>query len=133
VRYVGYFFPDQDPMSPLNQQYNVNKLIYKHQVAMQLHPEFGTEPNLYYVPPLSAPTIAAGAPTATRRIPVSYLAQLFGDNPIQTPAERELRITGILNHLEMARTATDPDSAELRQILTARSEADRLQLNLPIP
>ncbi len=133
VRYVGYFFPALDPMDPLNQQYNVNKLIYKHQVAMQLHPEFGTEPNLYYIPPLSTPTIVAGAPTGPRRIPASYLATLFGDSPNQTPAERELRISAIFTTLEAARTGTDPDPTELRQILIARMESDRLQLNLPIP
>jgi len=111
----------------------VNKLIYKHQVAMQLHPEFGTEPNLYYIPPLSTPTIVAGAPTGPRRIPASYLATLFGDSPNQTPAERELRISAIFTTLEAARTGTDPDPTELRQILIARMESDRLQLNLPIP
>ncbi|MCP4339298.1 MAG: hypothetical protein GY799_10515, partial [Desulfobulbaceae bacterium] len=39
IRYVGY---DTNPAA------NVNKLIDEWGVAMQLHPEFGTNPNLYY-------------------------------------------------------------------------------------
>jgi nitrate reductase beta subunit len=118
-------------MSAQNQQFNVNKLIYKHGVALQLHPEFGTEPNLYYIPPLSSPTLVGGAPTGPRRIPASYLAGLFGDNPAQTPAQREARIVEILDKLEAARSApAGSDGDELKQILTARLESDRLQLNL---
>ncbi|MCC6195363.1 MAG: hypothetical protein IT518_12925 [Burkholderiales bacterium] len=32
----------------------VYKLVKKWQVAIPLHPEYGTQPNVYYVPPMSA-------------------------------------------------------------------------------
>jgi nitrate reductase beta subunit len=45
-----------------------------------LHPEFGTHPNVYYVPPLApAPLNPDGsANEAASRIPLTYLESLFG-------------------------------------------------------
>jgi nitrate reductase beta subunit len=49
-------------------------------VALPLHPEYGLEPNVFYVPPLSPPRLdARGRPTALPRIPTSYLESLFGE------------------------------------------------------
>jgi nitrate reductase beta subunit len=39
-------------------------LVRKEQVALPLYPQFGTEPNVYYIPP--------------RWVPREYLRQLFG-------------------------------------------------------
>ena len=57
---VGYFNPNIPVMDPVNQDKNVNKLIDKWKVALRLHPEFGTEPNLFYIPPLSPPKFRVG-------------------------------------------------------------------------
>jgi nitrate reductase beta subunit len=59
----------------------VHKLVEKWKVALPLHPEFGTHPNVYYVPPLSpAPLRADGAfDEGGDRIPPAYLASLFGE------------------------------------------------------
>ena len=58
----------------------VSQMVNRWKVALPLHPEWETKPNVYYVPPLSpAPlnddgSINEGAP----RIPPSYLESLFG-------------------------------------------------------
>jgi ethylbenzene hydroxylase subunit beta/complex iron-sulfur molybdoenzyme family reductase subunit beta len=56
------------------------RLVQKWHVALPLHPEFGTNPNVYYVPPLSpAPLREDGTfDESGERIPPSYLESLFG-------------------------------------------------------
>ncbi len=58
----------------------VHKLVQKWKVALPLHPERGTHPNVYYVPPLSpAPLRSDGSfDESGHRIPPSYLQSLFG-------------------------------------------------------
>jgi len=58
----------------------VSKLVKKWKVALPLHPESGTQPNVYYVPPLSpAPLREDGSfDEDGDRIPPSYLEGLFG-------------------------------------------------------
>jgi steroid C-25 hydroxylase beta subunit len=58
----------------------VSKLVNKWRVALPLHPEFGTHPNVYYVPPLApAPLNEDGSiNTSASRIPQEYLRSLFG-------------------------------------------------------
>ena len=122
IRWVGYA---QDTNS------NVYKLVEKWRVGLRLHPEFGTEPNTFYIPPLSPPTFSStGGPiTNTPRIPVSTLANLFGDNASQTQAQREARIQEIFNILETEREKVRAGgSSELVDILVSKSEADRVQL-----
>ncbi len=56
------------------------KLVKRWKVALALHPEWGTQPNVYYVPPLSpAPLRGDGSiDEGGERIPASYLESLFG-------------------------------------------------------
>jgi ethylbenzene hydroxylase subunit beta/complex iron-sulfur molybdoenzyme family reductase subunit beta len=58
----------------------VSKLVSKWKVALPLHPEFGTKPNVFYVPPLApAPLREDGSfEEEGSRIPPSYLESLFG-------------------------------------------------------
>jgi DMSO reductase family type II enzyme iron-sulfur subunit len=57
----------------------VHRLVNEWQVALPLHAEYGTQPNVYYVPPLSPPQIGPdGRPLEEPRVPDGYLAQLFG-------------------------------------------------------
>jgi len=58
----------------------VHKFVEKWKVALPLHPEAGTHPNVYYVPPLSpAPLRADGSfDDGGHRIPPAYLEKLFG-------------------------------------------------------
>jgi ethylbenzene hydroxylase subunit beta/complex iron-sulfur molybdoenzyme family reductase subunit beta len=80
LRFVGYL---DDPEGP------IHKLVHQWKVALPLHPEFGTEPNVYYVPPISPPRIGPdGNPDhSAPRIPTEYLRSLFGagtDDALET-------------------------------------------------
>jgi nitrate reductase beta subunit len=58
----------------------VSRFVNEWKVALPLHPEFGTHPNVYYVPPLApAPLNPDGSANEGRaRIPPGYLESLFG-------------------------------------------------------
>jgi len=58
----------------------VHKLVRRWKLALPLHPEWNTEPNVFYIPPLSPYRLRAGGAvdTSERRIPMSYLESLFG-------------------------------------------------------
>jgi nitrate reductase beta subunit len=55
-------------------------MVFEFKVALPLHPEFGTYPNAYYVPPLApAPLNEDGSANNNgSRIPPEYLESLFG-------------------------------------------------------
>jgi ethylbenzene hydroxylase subunit beta/complex iron-sulfur molybdoenzyme family reductase subunit beta len=58
----------------------VQRLVREWGVALPLHAEYGTSPNVFYVPPLSAPRLREdGSPDEdSPRIPLAYLEGLFG-------------------------------------------------------
>jgi len=58
----------------------VHRLVKRFKVALPLHPEWGTEPNVFYVPPLApAPLREDGSfDESADRIPPAYLESLFG-------------------------------------------------------
>jgi len=58
----------------------VGKLVSRWKVALPLHPEKGTHPNVYYIPPLApAPLREDGSfDESAPRIPPAYLESLFG-------------------------------------------------------
>jgi ethylbenzene hydroxylase subunit beta/complex iron-sulfur molybdoenzyme family reductase subunit beta len=60
----------------------VHRLVERFGVALPLHPEWNTEPNVFYVPPLSAFVARpdGSIDESQRRIPLSYLESLFGPN-----------------------------------------------------
>lgn len=121
IHYVGYA---EDANS------NVYKLINKWKVALRLHPEFKTEPNVFYIPPLSPVTLSPqGEPTATKRIPVEFLAKLFGDTNDQSLDQRIERIEEIFEILRKEREkVASGRSSELVDILISRREEDRIQV-----
>lgn len=70
LRFVGYLDDAEGP---------IHKLVAQWKVALPLHPEYGLEPNVFYVPPLSPPAFdEQGRPTSAPRIPVETLEGLFG-------------------------------------------------------
>jgi steroid C-25 hydroxylase beta subunit len=73
VRHFGWL---DDPDS------QVHQLVHVWKVALPLHPEFGTDPQVFYVPPMGAAALdEAGVPDPGRdRIPREYLRSLFGDS-----------------------------------------------------
>ncbi len=103
VRFVGYM---DDKNSP------VYKLVTKWKVAVPLFPQFGTEPNVFYVPPLAPPRLdGSGKLDLTKdRIPLKYLVHLFGPE-----VEQSLKML----KQEMQRTR-DGEKSELMEILIAK-------------
>jgi ethylbenzene hydroxylase subunit beta/complex iron-sulfur molybdoenzyme family reductase subunit beta len=73
VRFLGFL---DDPDSA------VHKLVKDWRVALPLHPEKGTQPNVYYVPPLSPPLYDDDGEIieGSERIPREYLESLFGSD-----------------------------------------------------
>ena len=76
LRFVG-FLEDDGP---------IHKLVYEWKVALPLHPEFGTEPNVFYVPPLAPPRFDENGDIdeSSPRIPNEYLVSLFGPVVLET-------------------------------------------------
>jgi ethylbenzene hydroxylase subunit beta/complex iron-sulfur molybdoenzyme family reductase subunit beta len=72
LRFVGFLDDETGP---------IYKLVKKWEVALPLHPEAGTQPNVYYVPPISPPRFDAegNIDESKPRIPTDYLKYLFGD------------------------------------------------------
>ncbi len=73
IRFVG-FLDDEDSQ--------VYKLVHKYKVALPLRSDYGTEPNVYYVPPTEAPPKfdANGKIIEdSTRIPIVELEKLFGE------------------------------------------------------
>jgi ethylbenzene hydroxylase subunit beta/complex iron-sulfur molybdoenzyme family reductase subunit beta len=69
--FVGILDDEKDP---------VHRLVHEWKVALPLHAEFGTDPNVFYVPPLSPYRLRddGSIDTKTMRIPPEYLESLFG-------------------------------------------------------
>ena len=61
------------------------KLVDKWKVAIPLHPEYGTEPNVFYVPPLAPPRFDENGDIdeSKPRIPNEYLVSLFGPDVLR--------------------------------------------------
>ena len=76
VRFVGY---RDDPEGP------IAKLVDKWKVGLPLYPDFGTEPNVFYVPPLAPPRFDENGDIdeSKPRIPNEYLVSLFGPRVIE--------------------------------------------------
>jgi ethylbenzene hydroxylase subunit beta/complex iron-sulfur molybdoenzyme family reductase subunit beta len=58
----------------------VHKLVRRWELALPLHAEWGTGPNVFYVPPLSPFRVRpdGSLDESARRIPLDYLESLFG-------------------------------------------------------
>jgi ethylbenzene hydroxylase subunit beta/complex iron-sulfur molybdoenzyme family reductase subunit beta len=78
-----------------NEDGHIHKLVSKWKVALPLHPDFGVQPNVFYVPPTSPLGFKANGEfdDESPRIPGEYLRELFGpgvDYALATiEAERE--------------------------------------------
>jgi hypothetical protein len=81
LRFVGFVDDKDGP---------IWKLVHKWKVAIPLHPEYGLQPNVFYVPPMSPPKLdAQGRPTGKPRIDPAYLESLFGPDVHQALATVE--------------------------------------------
>ncbi len=107
LRFVGYRDDEQGP---------IWQLVDKWKVALPLHPEYGTEPNVFYVPPLGPARFDENGnyDRSRSRIPDEYLVSLFGNR--------------VLDALETVKTEMakkrDGEESELMDILIARHWPD---------
>jgi ethylbenzene hydroxylase subunit beta/complex iron-sulfur molybdoenzyme family reductase subunit beta len=69
--FVGYLDDKNGP---------IHKLVNEWEVALPLHPEYGTMPNMFYIPPLAPYRLNDdwSIDESTPRIPIEYLERLFG-------------------------------------------------------
>jgi nitrate reductase beta subunit len=82
IRMVGYLNPPDRAQADNPMDY----LVHKIKVALPLYPQFGTSPNVYYIPPI--------------HVSSEYLAQLFGPGvgaAIETYKRREETLVGLLS------------------------------------
>jgi ethylbenzene hydroxylase subunit beta/complex iron-sulfur molybdoenzyme family reductase subunit beta len=93
----------------------VSKLVERWRVALPLHPEFGTQPNVYYVPPLSPTPLGqnGGFVQGGDPIPAWYLESLFGSDVHESLA---------VLRTELERKQHGEDSALLDTLLLYRGE-----------
>lgn len=107
LRFVGY---RDDKSGP------IWKLVNKWKVALPLHPEYETEPNVFYVPPIGPTSFDKDGnyDQSKPRIPDEYLISLFGE-----------RVLGVLEivKVEMAKTRNG-EKSELMDLLIARNWSD---------
>jgi complex iron-sulfur molybdoenzyme family reductase subunit beta len=104
----------------------VHKLVHQYKVAIPLHPEYGTQANVYYVPPMSGPRRfdKAGKPIeGSERIPTPYLESLFG--PAVHDALKTL-------HAELDKRKAGQHS-ELLDTLIAYKHSEMFRLDKPRP
>ena len=111
IRFVGYLDDVEGP---------VHQLVNTWKVALPLHAELGTQPNVYYVPPLSPPRLDdQGRPTDERRIPDGELIALFGP-----------RVPEVLTLLEAEREKSRRgEASELMDLLIAYRHEDMFTLD----
>ena len=69
IRLVGYRDDKDGP---------IYKLVDKHKVALPLYAEWGTKPNVFYVPPTAPPAFDKDGKPDGERIPRDFLENLFG-------------------------------------------------------
>ena len=101
-----------------NEAGHIYKLVHKWKVALPLRPDFGVEPNVFYVPPISPLAFddTGAFDESASRIPRDYLREMFGpgvDAALATiEAEREKVAAG--------------GTSELMDILISRTWEDLL-------
>jgi DMSO reductase family type II enzyme iron-sulfur subunit len=94
----------------------VHQLVRRWKVALPLHPEYGTEPNVFYVPPLSPRAYDAdGRLSEAGRLPLRVLERYFG------PAVRAALDTLVAERSRRQRG----EPSELMDLLISRRWADR--------
>lgn len=93
IRMQGLVRVNQDGSWRKDPDHPLYYLVHEEKVALPLYPQFGTQPNGYYIPP--------------RWVPVSYLKQMFGPG-VETAVERYVapsrRLLAVLQLFRATRT-----------------------------
>ena len=110
IRWVGYRDDEDGP---------IYKLVEKYKVALPLHGEWGTQPNVFYIPPGAPPKFDnEGRPLDDSRIPLDFLEGLFGDG-----------VTRALDTLAVERDKkAGGEASELMDLLIAYKHSDMFKL-----
>ncbi|MDT0500449.1 MULTISPECIES: 4Fe-4S dicluster domain-containing protein [unclassified Halomonas] len=111
IRWIGYRDDEEGP---------IHQLVEKYKVALPLHAEWGTQPNVFYVPPLSPSRYGTdGQELDESRIPLSYLESLFGP-----------RVGEVLDTLQVERQAkAEGRESELMDTLIGYKHAEMFKLS----
>ncbi|MDG5776901.1 4Fe-4S dicluster domain-containing protein [Haloarculaceae archaeon H-GB1-1] len=112
LRYVGFLDDQQGP---------IYKLVERYGVALPLHPEYQTQPNVYYIPPFAPPQQdTEGETLEVDRIPPEYLEELFGEE-----------VHDALETIQREREKVERGgSSELMDILTTVNNEDQYRLEV---
>jgi len=112
LRLVGFLDDREGP---------IYKLVEEYEVALELHPEYRTQPNVYYIPPFAPPQHDdRGETIDVDRIPRTYLEELFGD-----------QVNGALETLERElETVRNGGESELMDLLTTTNPARQYRLEV---
>ena len=99
----------------------IYKLVEQYEAALPLHPEYQTDPNVYYIPPFAPPQHSEGGETVdVDRIPDSYLEELFGE-----------RVHEALDTIERERAKVERGGySELMEILQDTNPAEQYRLEV---
>lgn len=111
IRWIGYRDDEAGP---------IHLLVEKYKVALPLHAEWGTQPNVFYIPPTSPPKFGPnGEQLDEPRIPLAYLESLFGP-----------RVSEVLNTLAEARQAkAEGKDSELMDTLIGFKHSEMFKLS----
>jgi complex iron-sulfur molybdoenzyme family reductase subunit beta len=111
LRLVGFLDDERGP---------IHKLVNEYEVALRLHPDYHTEPNVYYIPPFAPPQHdpETGESVDAERIPRPLLEELFGDRVHEA-------LDTIQRHRERVE---DGGESELMDILTTNNPAQQYRL-----
>ncbi|MFB6294074.1 MAG: 4Fe-4S dicluster domain-containing protein [Halonotius sp.] len=112
LRLVGYLDDEEGP---------IHKLVNEYEVAVRLHPEYRTEPNVYYIPPFAPPQHDdRGETVDEERIPRDYLEELFGP-----------KVHDALDTIERERAKVERGrSSEIMDLLTTEDASDQYRLEV---
>jgi len=113
LRLVGFLDDEDGP---------IYKLVEEYEVALRLHPEFNTQPNVYYIPPFAPPQHdeETGESIDVERIPRPYLEELFGEDVHEA-------LDTIERHRDRVRRGGE---SELMDLLTSNNMAQQYRLEV---
>lgn len=115
IRFVGYLDDKEG---------QVYKLVHQYKVALPLHAEYGTQPNVFYVPPLPGPQKfdKNGKPIeGSERIPIAYLESLFGPDTRKALATLEAEM----------KKRRETGKSELMDLLIAYNHSEMFRIEQP--
>ena len=93
IRLNGLVDVEEDGTWADRPDHPLNFLIHEEQVALPLYPQFGTQPNVYYIPP--------------RWVPRDYLRQMFGPGVDRAIERYERPSRELLAVLQLFRVTQD--------------------------